>query len=296
MQDACCLRIIRFCEFVTRTPFADGVTSPGACLPAILRGKTSPVVCAAMGVLDGPTDTSSPSWTFSGVHGDEPVASWDHAGPGEYQSVDMPWGGVAHSFGSGTGDRGPPLIGSDTPGPGTYQERTSPTLGTAAAYSFGGSVADRSLSANNSNPGPGAYSYAAGRSGPAYSLSGRHDTADVMSTTPAAGCFGDSHLHTAAAYSMGGASADRSLAVPNDTPGPGSYNYRIDATKQSAPSHSIGGQSRTPTVSRSGGPDPGSYNYRIDATKTSAPSYSMGGNSPRLSKPVVQETPGLKPH
>lgn len=85
---------------------------------------------------------------------------------------------------------------------------------------------------------------------------------------------------------MGGG-AVRSKTLKNDVPGPGTYNPRVDYSKENLGGVRIGTSPRGSKYLGDGVPGPGNYNV---GGRIGGPAYGMGSGSRSNAK--IEQTPG----
>lgn len=192
-------------------------------------------------------------------------------GPGTYEAEGR---GVGPKWGFGSEARGKNASVS-SPAPGTYEMKS--TLD-PRGYSMAGKHGDNALREAASVPGPGAYNPSLTDRAPSYGV-GRGQRSDWAqgNVNPGPGSYDANARPRSAApvYFLRSFGTDprRPMSASVDTPGPGTYRVRMEATE--GPQYSMPG--RGPGKQRSDTPGPGQYEAgAYDAVLQKAPAFGLG--------------------
>jgi hypothetical protein len=140
-----------------------------------------------------------------------------YPGPGNYNPIYEATLEKVPGFRLGSSKRTGEFVKTFTPGPGKYD----PILDSATPnINFGKS--SRSVSYENSMPGPGSYSIKEEKLGYAYSMTPRRTPA-LKQSTPGPGSYASFIKSSSPNYSVS-KSERKASGLSSDSPGPGSYN------------------------------------------------------------------------
>ncbi|GIM06654.1 hypothetical protein Vretimale_10916 [Volvox reticuliferus] len=211
-----------------------------------------------------------PAWTMVGRSGDQGGA--DGPAPGSYDLPATPRG-PAYTMRS----RAPePSQERSGPGPGEYSAPSSPT---GPAYSFQSRPTPQEAP---ESPGPGDYQQLnAGRSGPAFTIKGRHDNGPPADPDiPGPGMYGNPDPealgHSGPAYTLRSRLASRT----EEGPGPGEYD---SPGSPAGPAYTIAGRPASPGAPAS--PGPGAYS---PTRRPDGPAFSI---APKVNAAETDPTP-----